>query len=172
MLNNRTNYRSLRESILSSVGFENILSRPPDRVSVSQGHPHSRNNSHFVEQRFPCARWTPSKEDPTQFNLESVDLTTPWLTVDPSILKPDETDDLIRNCKPVVVTIQPGEVLYLPALWFHSVSQKSNSYGLCVAVNYWYDMDFTGPLYPMFNFLRNITMIENGQSEEIHIDTD
>jgi hypothetical protein len=41
-----------------------------------------------------------------------------------------------------------------------------------MAVNYWYDMDFTTPLYPFFNFLHNTTMIEDGRSEEIQLDTE
>lgn len=126
----------------------------------------------IIEQRFPSAQWTTSKQEPTILTLNPVNSTTPWLTINPSTLNPNEPDDLLRNCKPVIVTLQPGEVLYLPALWFHSVSQKSNSSGLCVAVNYWYDMDFTGPLYPMFNFLRNVTMIEDGRSQEIQIESD
>lgn len=91
--------------------------------------------------------------------------------VDPSA--PNESDDKIANiCKPILVTLQQGEVLYLPALWFHAVTQQSNSEGLCVAVNYWYDMDFTGPLYPMFNFLKNVTKLEEGRTEEIQLEQD
>jgi peptidyl-lysine (3S)-dioxygenase / protease len=70
----------------------------------------------------------------------------------------------------MVVTLHPGQVLYLPALWFHAVKQEPNAEGLCVAVNYWYDMDFTGPLYPMFNFLKNSTMVEDGRGHNIRLD--
>lgn len=68
------------------------------------------------------------------------------------------------------MTLQPGEVLYLPSLWFHSVFQTPNAEGLCVAVNYWYDMDFTGPVYPLYNFVRHSTMIEEGRPGEITLD--
>ena len=88
----------------------------------------------------------------------------PWLTVDPRALPKNSP------CKPLVVTLCPGEVLYLPALWFHSVAQVPDNNGLCIAVNYWYNMDFTGPLYPLFNFLRHITMIEDGRAEDIEHD--
>ena len=36
------------------------------------------------------------------------------------------------------VTLRAGECLYLPALWWHQVSQLE----LTIAVNYWHDMDF------------------------------
>ena len=96
----------------------------------------------------------------------------PWLTTDPTTVDLESPDTLIRNCKPIVVTLYPGQVLYLPALWFHSVFQTPSEQGLCVAVNYWYDMDFAGPLYPLFNFLRHSTMVEDGRSEEISMDPD
>jgi hypothetical protein len=125
-----------------------------------------------LEKVFPSARWTPL-EDPTQLTIKPVDGTTPWLTVDPSSISESGNEDpLLRSCKPLVVTLLPGEVLYLPALWFHSVSQITNSDGLCIAVNYWYDMDFSAPLYPMFNFIRHSAMIEDGRSDEILLDTE
>jgi hypothetical protein len=132
----------------------------------------SANLSHVLEQSFPSANWVPSKEYPTHFTLNPKDSTTPWLTVDPSKPSTPESGDIVRECKPLVVALQPGEVLYLPALWFHSVSQTSNEHGICMAVNYWYNMDFSCPLYSMFNFLRNVTMIEDGRSEEIELNKD
>jgi len=39
---------------------------------------------------------------------------------------------------PLVVTVQPGEVLYLPSLWHHFVEQTGGEEGFCVAVNFWY----------------------------------
>ena len=36
------------------------------------------------------------------------------------------------------VTVNEGEMLYLPSLWYHHVSQSDG----CIAVNYWYDMQY------------------------------
>eukprot|EP00879_Flechtneria_rotunda_P021792 GHRR01022979.1.p1 GENE.GHRR01022979.1~~GHRR01022979.1.p1 ORF type:complete len:316 (+),score=99.04 GHRR01022979.1:221-1168(+) len=40
--------------------------------------------------------------------------------------------------KPLRVEVGPGDVLYLPAMWWHYVQQKADpKQGWCVAVNYW-----------------------------------
>lgn len=36
------------------------------------------------------------------------------------------------------VTVNEGETLYLPSLWYHHVQQTHG----CIAVNYWYDMQY------------------------------
>jgi len=70
-----------------------------------------------------------------------------------------------RNCysslsKPIRVDLHPGDMLYLPALWYHKVRQTCGVEGICCAVNYWYDMEFAGLLYPASNFLRDIGLME------------
>ena len=49
----------------------------------------------------------------------------------------------------VVATVEKGECLYLPSLWFHHVQQR----GLTIAVNYWYDMIFDFK-FSFYNFVR------------------
>ena len=47
---------------------------------------------------------------------------------------------------------------------YHKVSEStSQKEGICCAVNYWYDMDFSGPLYPFSNFVRAVSKA-NAQS--------
>ena len=41
------------------------------------------------------------------------------------------------------VTIEKGETLYLPALWYHQVGQTHRKDPYTIAVNSWYDMSFT-----------------------------
>ncbi|XP_041367695.1 bifunctional peptidase and (3S)-lysyl hydroxylase Jmjd7-like [Gigantopelta aegis] len=61
----------------------------------------------------------------------------PWIDIDP--LRPDLTKyPDFANAHRYEVTVNAGETLYLPAMWFHHVRQ---SHG-CIAVNYWYDMDY------------------------------
>lgn len=59
---------------------------------------------------------------------------------------------------PVRVVLDPGDMLYLPAMWYHKVSQTCSDEGICVAVNYWYDMEFSGPQYPLTSFVRNVSL--------------
>ena len=60
-----------------------------------------------------------------------------WIPIDP--LKPDlERYPNYAHCRPLEVTVEAGEMLYLPAMWFHHVQQSDRT----VAVNYWYDMQY------------------------------
>jgi peptidyl-lysine (3S)-dioxygenase / protease len=54
---------------------------------------------------------------------------------------------------PLVADVGVGEMLYLPALWYHAVAQR----GVTVAVNWWFDMRFCGPSYVYYNFLRRLS---------------
>ncbi|RKF64638.1 JmjC domain-containing protein 7 [Erysiphe neolycopersici] len=56
---------------------------------------------------------------------------------------------------PIRVTLAKGDMLYLPALWYHKVSQSCSEEGICCAVNYWYDMQFNGSLYSLCNYVQN-----------------
>lgn len=38
---------------------------------------------------------------------------------------------------------------------YHKVSQTCSAEGICVAVNYWYDMEFTGSLWSAGSYFRN-----------------
>lgn len=42
--------------------------------------------------------------------------------------------------KPLRVTLREGDMLYLPSLWYHKVSQSVGEEGFVCAINYWYDM--------------------------------
>lgn len=60
-----------------------------------------------------------------------------WISVDP--LNPDINKyPNYKKANVYKVRVEKGDCLYLPSLWFHHVRQ---SHG-CIAVNYWYDMDF------------------------------
>ncbi|RHY79997.1 hypothetical protein DYB31_001796 [Aphanomyces astaci] len=57
---------------------------------------------------------------------------TPWIPVNP--LHPQvEKYPLTKHLQPLVVTLEAGETLYLPSLWYHRATQLTET----VAVNYW-----------------------------------
>jgi Cupin-like domain len=59
---------------------------------------------------------------------------------------------LLRYTHPVEIRVQEGEMLYLPALWFHRVTQSCETIG----INYWYDMKFDSPDWCYFHFLQQL----------------
>lgn len=60
-----------------------------------------------------------------------------WVAVDP--LRPDYKEcPQYANASVYKVRVEKGDCLYLPSLWFHHVQQSHK----CIAVNYWYDMEF------------------------------
>lgn len=63
-----------------------------------------------------------------------------------------ETFPLLQYTHPIEVKVKEGELLYLPALWFHRVTQTCETVG----VNYWYDMKFESPVWTFFHFLQQL----------------
>ena len=55
----------------------------------------------------------------------------PWIADDP-------VSKAIPLTSPLTCSVLPGDILYIPAMWYHRVTQTK----LTIAVNYWYDMNF------------------------------
>ncbi|KAJ1927381.1 hypothetical protein IWQ60_002968 [Tieghemiomyces parasiticus] len=85
--------------------------------------------------------------------------TVPWVAVDPL----DRTSAararyplFYNEARALHVTVASGDLFYLPALWYHHVQQSDDDAGRVIAVNYWYDLDYTMPLYPYFRLTQNL----------------
>ena len=63
----------------------------------------------------------------------------------------DNKFPLLKFAHPIEVRVKAGEMLYLPSLWFHRVTQSMETVG----VNYWYDMKFDSK-WCYFNFLQRL----------------
>ncbi|KAK1995398.1 phospholipase A2 [Colletotrichum falcatum] len=83
----------------------------------------------------------------------------PFATWDPDLPEVNATP-YSHLAEAVRVTLEPGDMLYLPAMWYHKVSQScsEDGDGFVLAVNYWYDMEFSGPLYPLSTFVRSVSL--------------
>ncbi|MCJ1281592.1 hypothetical protein MMC26_000912 [Xylographa opegraphella] len=88
----------------------------------------------------------------------------PCATLDVNRIEQDMQE--IHHCRPIRVTLGPGDMLYLPALWYHTVSQTCGDEGICCAVNYWYDMDFGGFLYSSSAFIRAVALAVAQKDEQ------
>ena len=64
--------------------------------------------------------------------------TVPWIVSDPDDPDAYTRYPALRRAHPLRVHVHAGEVLYIPPLWYHQVSQTC----VTVAVNFWFDMAF------------------------------
>ena len=89
------------------------------------------------EKILKAATYTLDESGKLQILLDEPYQMLPFPTWDPD--KPNiHTTLFSRLAKPLRVTLNPGDMLYLPALWFHKVSQSSDPVeNFCCAVNYW-----------------------------------
>jgi jumonji domain-containing protein 7 len=90
---------------------------------------------------------------------------TPFATWDPDTSSPSSSSSPSFPTKhtplsrPLRITLDPGDMLYLPALWYHKVSQSCSEEGICCAVNYWYDVEFSGGFWSMAGFVRGVGLL-------------
>ena len=93
------------------------------------------------EREWPAAELQ-RDEDCGEWSARFTGEHTPWIPVDPTAPADelraawgDFTADVVPSLVHTV-DVHPGEVLYLPALWYHSATQTE----FTVAVNWWHDM--------------------------------
>jgi Cupin-like domain len=133
---------------------------PPSDIAFLYERPFPRGqfrrNSSISSVNDDASAWTVRMHDQKKGSLSSSaadDNTVQWLAAD--VTRRDDPMyrnqfPLLRHAHPVTVHVQAGEMLYLPALWFHRVTQTTTT----VAVNYWYDMRFDSPQWCYFHYLQ------------------
>ena len=103
------------------------------------------------------------KEEDGKFNIVDNEVDpVPWISINP--LNPDLNKyPGYANAHRLECTVNAGDILYLPSLWFHHVQQ---SHG-CIAVNYWYDMEYDIK-YTYYKFLEDLV---NKSKSSPYLDT-
>ena len=103
-------------------------------------------------------------KDDLQISIDTPPTYTPFATWDPDAPTVNTTP-YSQYSQPLRVTLDEGDMLYLPALWYHKVSQSCNDEGVCCAVNYWYDLDFGGGFWSMSGFVRSVGLLSLEETE-------
>lgn len=89
-----------------------------------------------LEQIYPAGSY--ERQPDSSWTIKQSGHEIPWISIDPAL--PVNLDDYPRfkHAQVLTVTLQRGDVLYLPALWYHRVSQTASSDPKCplaVAIN-------------------------------------
>jgi len=161
--NLRNEYDDLFADVPASISFARIaLDREPDAVNFWLGNSRSvtslhkdnyenvyaqiRGQKHFVllppicapcvnEQQVSRARYE-LLSNGLQPEVAEPPETVPVPTWDPDVADiRANTYSSLTN--PIRVTLEQGDMLYLPAMWYHKVSQSCGDEGFSCSVNYW-----------------------------------
>ncbi|KAF2397697.1 Clavaminate synthase-like protein [Trichodelitschia bisporula] len=128
------------------------------------------------EQRLRAGTYVPAAETQAEHEaegppaavyptLDSPPASIPFPTWDPDnpAVRPSPYSHLAW---PIRLMLRPGDMLYLPALWYHAVAQGNGNEGISCSVNYWYDMDYSGAFYSLSGFARGVGLASMGREED------
>lgn len=94
---------------------------------------------------FQEAEWVPAGdadvegvEDDFVVGIYDTESTVPWVGVDLEATY-DKEFSRFSNAMGLRVTVGEGDAVFVPATWFHQVSQRADDEGKAIAVNYWYE---------------------------------
>ncbi|KAF5970320.1 putative phospholipase [Fusarium bulbicola] len=168
--NLREEYITLFSDVQKDIPFARIaLNKSPDAVnlwignskSVTAMHKDNYENlyvqilgrKHFVllpSLCHPCVNEQPLRpatytrgENGMKLKLDPDDEAVPFAIWDPDNPKQNATK-FSHLARPLRVTLNPGDMLYLPAMWYHKVLQScaEEDEGFVLAVNYWYQTTY------------------------------
>jgi jumonji domain-containing protein 7 len=124
-------------------------------------------DARFEGQEKSVTKPSGEDEDELVIQVDSPPSYVPFAMWDPDSPHKNSTP-YSAYAQPMRVTLSEGDMLYLPALWYHKVSQSCNEEGLCCAVNYWYDLDFTGGFWSTAGFVRSVGLLsQQGAEDEV-----
>ncbi|CAK9071393.1 unnamed protein product [Durusdinium trenchii] len=107
------------------------------------------------EEEVPAASYVRNDSGQLEVVLDNPEDFVPWIPFDVADVYGDGDGRYADYGRfgaalAVEVSVEAGELLYLPAMWYHRVAQR----GVTIAVNYWHDMQF-GHNYLHHQFLRD-----------------
>ncbi|EME86261.1 uncharacterized protein MYCFIDRAFT_88328 [Pseudocercospora fijiensis CIRAD86] len=191
--NLRGEYSNLFADVPPDISYATLaLEQEPDAINFWLGNERSttslhkdnyeniyvqvRGQKHFVllppvdmpcvnEKPVACGRYQPSSETSLEFEprLQADAEPVPVPTWDPDEPQTRATE-FSSLSKPTRISLNEGDMFYLPAMWYHKVSQSPGPEGFSCSVNYWYDMSFDGVFWAQNAFLRDVS---NAQARKV-----
>ena len=141
---------------------EFILCPPADVVYLHEDEFPSCTFHPKYDSKNREASWVVVADETNNNNSEgcnTVEAKTRWIEPDIKKYMEDESNNnnstefpMLPKSHPMKVLVSEGEMLFLPSLWYHRVTQTCETVG----INYWYDMKFDSPHWCYFNFLQNL----------------
>lgn len=161
----KDNYENIYVQILGRKHF--VLLPPVDAACVNEQSVLAGTYAPRIASRETSGKG----DEDLVIQIDQPETYVPFTTWDPD----DPTSNATpysQYAQPMRVTLDEGDMLYLPALWYHKVSQSCNDEGLCCAVNYWYDLDFSGGFWSTAGFVRGVGLLSLQDKEEGKRDRD
>lgn len=163
------NNSSSREQSGSSCASNNGLKSNSSSSDKSQSSNEAKNTSKApVEENDVEMNLRRNDDVPTQTTLSEI--STPNIlfpTVDPS--NPATFNDIYSNYAFVYrVVLNPGDMLYIPALWYHQVRVIDGAPN--VSLNYWYDPPATNGQWMRWDYVRYCSAVLHGYHDPFYFD--
>lgn len=145
------------ENLFYVLGGEKIFTLcPPADIPFLHEGEFGSGTFRYEQRGNDSGKWAvdPDYEDGEEGGSDAADCIQRVRWVEPDIENPGALDryPLLQKAHPIRIKVSPGEMLYLPALWYHRVTQSKETVGL----NYWYDMRFDSPSWCYFNLLQHM----------------
>lgn len=90
-------------------------------------------------------------------------------TVNPASKTINQPHIYTQHCKVYKVVLKPGDMLYIPALWYHQVVITASP---CISINHWYPSSTMRPLWAHWDYLRASSLILRGYHDPLFFDDD
>lgn len=152
----KDNYENIYVQILGRKHF--VLLPPADAPCVNEKSVLAGTYAPKQNDRKSRTTTDESAQGDLIIQIDDPEEYVPFATWDPDTPSVNVTP-YSQFAQPMRVTLDEGDMLYLPALWYHKVSQSCNEEGLCCAVNYWYDLDFSGGFWSTAGFVRSVGLL-------------